>query len=83
MLERGWLEVHPLGVGSFLLGGHGRVGFPDLAVNPVVKEKYLGTNFELKKKNFQEMAEAKRRKEMEEEVKGLRLYWRMDYNGTI
>ena len=30
-------------------------------------EKYLGTNFELKKKNFQEMAEAKRRKEMEED----------------
>ena len=39
----------------------------ELAVNPVVKEKYLGTNFELKKKNFQEMAEAKRRKEMEED----------------
>ncbi len=38
----------------------------ELAVNPIVKEKYLGTNFELKKKNFQEMAEAKQRKEMEE-----------------
>ena len=43
-------------------------GTPDeLAVNPIVKEKYLGSNFVLQKKNFEELAEAKRRKEMEEE----------------
>ena len=44
-------------------------GTPDeLAVNPIVKEKYLGSNFVLQKKDFQKMAEEKRRKEMEEEV---------------
>ena len=43
-------------------------GTPDeLAVNPIVKEKYLGSNFVLQKKNFEELAEAKRRKEMEEQ----------------
>ncbi len=40
----------------------------ELAVNPIVKEKYLGTNFVLQKKNFEELAEAKRRKEMEEDL---------------
>ena len=39
----------------------------ELAVNPIVKEKYLGTNFVLQKKNFEELAEAKRRKEEEED----------------
>ena len=44
-------------------------GTPDeLAVNPIVKEKYLGSNFVLQKKDFQKMAEEKRRKEMEEEI---------------
>jgi len=43
-------------------------GSPDeLAVNPIVKEKYLGSNFVLQKKDFQRLAEEKRRKEMEEE----------------
>ena len=43
-------------------------GTPDeLAVNPIVKEKYLGSNFVLQKKDFQKMAEEKRRKELEEE----------------
>ena len=40
----------------------------ELAVNPIVKEKYLGTNFVLQKKNFEELAEARRRKEMEEDM---------------
>ena len=40
----------------------------ELAVNPIVKEKYLGSNFVLQKKNFEELAEAKRRKEQEEEM---------------
>ena len=45
-------------------------GTPDeLAVNPIVKEKYLGSNFVLQKKDFQKMAEEKRRKEIEEEEK--------------
>ena len=44
-------------------------GTPDeLAVNPIVKEKYLGSNFVLQKKNFEELAEAKRQKEMEEDA---------------
>ena len=44
-------------------------GTPDeLAVNPIVKEKYLGSNFVLQKKNFEQLAEAKRRKAMEEEL---------------
>ena len=38
----------------------------ELAVNPIVKEKYLGSNFVLQKKDFERMAEEKRRKEMEE-----------------
>ena len=43
-------------------------GTPDeLAVNPIVKEKYLGSNFVLQKKNFEELADAKRQKEMEED----------------
>ena len=43
-------------------------GSPDeLAVNPIVKEKYLGSNFVLQKKDFQRMAEEKRRKEEEED----------------
>ena len=33
-------------------------GTPDeLAVNPIVKEKYLGSNFVLQKKDFAKMAE--------------------------
>ena len=44
-------------------------GSPDeLAVNPIVKEKYLGSNFVLQKKDFQRMAEDKRRKEEEEDA---------------
>ena len=44
-------------------------GTPDeLAVNPIVKEKYLGSNFVLQKKNFEALAEAKRLKEMEEDA---------------
>ena len=39
----------------------------ELAVNPIVKEKYLGSNFVLQKKDFQQLAEAKRRKEEAEE----------------
>lgn len=43
-------------------------GSPDeLAVNPIVKEKYLGSNFVLQKKDFQRLAEEKRRKEEEED----------------
>jgi lipopolysaccharide export system ATP-binding protein len=47
-------------------------GTPDeLAVNPIVKEKYLGSNFVLQKKDFAELAEARRRKwEEEEEAAG-------------
>lgn len=40
----------------------------ELAANQIVKEKYLGTNFVLQKKNFQLLHEEKRRKEAEEEV---------------
>ena len=32
----------------------------ELAANEIVKEKYLGVDFELKKKNFQEVDEGKR-----------------------
>ncbi|MBQ9204205.1 MAG: LPS export ABC transporter ATP-binding protein [Prevotella sp.] len=39
----------------------------ELAVNPIVKEKYLGSNFVLQKKNFAELAEARRRKWQQEE----------------
>ena len=43
-------------------------GKPDeLARNTIVKEKYLGSNFVLQKKNFQLLDEEKRRKEAEEE----------------
>ena len=38
----------------------------ELAENPIVKEKYLGRNFELRKKDFQLIDEEKRRKEAEE-----------------
>ena len=39
----------------------------ELAANPIVKEKYLGTNFVLQKKDFQLIDEEKRKKvEMEE-----------------
>ena len=44
-------------------------GSPDeLAVNPIVKEKYLGSNFVLQKKDFQRMAEEKKRKEEAEDA---------------
>ena len=39
----------------------------ELAVNPIVKEKYLGSNFVLQKKDFVKLAEEKRRKEQEED----------------
>jgi len=37
----------------------------ELAMNPIVKEKYLGSNFVLQKKDFQMLDEEKRRKEAE------------------
>ena len=40
----------------------------ELAQNPIVKEKYLGSNFVLQKKDFQLLAEEKRRREAEEDV---------------
>ena len=40
----------------------------ELAANPIVKEKYLGSNFVLQKKDFQLLAEEKRRKEIAEEA---------------
>ena len=39
----------------------------ELAVNPIVKEKYLGSNFVLQKKDFAKMEEMRRRKWTEEE----------------
>ena len=42
-------------------------GTPDeLAVNPIVKEKYLGTNFVLQKKNFELLKERRSRKRLYE-----------------
>ena len=41
----------------------------ELAENPIVKEKYLGSNFVLQKKDFQLLDEEKRRREAEEESK--------------
>ena len=38
----------------------------ELAENPIVKEKYLGRNFELRKKDFQLLEEERSRKEQEE-----------------
>ena len=38
-----------------------------IAENPIVREKYLGSNFVLQKKDFQQLDEEKRRKEAEEE----------------
>jgi len=38
----------------------------ELARNPIVKEKYLGRDFELRQKDFQKIDEEKRRKEAEE-----------------
>ena len=40
----------------------------ELATNPIVKEKYLGSNFVLQKKDFQLLDEVKRRKEAEEDA---------------
>ena len=40
----------------------------ELAANPIVKEKYLGSNFVLQKKDFQLLAEEKRRKEISGEA---------------
>ena len=37
-----------------------------LATNPVVKEKYLGSNFVLQKKDFQLIDERKRQQEAEQ-----------------
>jgi len=42
----------------------------ELAENPIVKEKYLGSNFVLQKKDFQLLDEEKRRREAEEEQAG-------------
>ena len=39
----------------------------ELAENPIVKEKYLGTNFVLQKKDFQMLDEEKRRRQAEED----------------
>ena len=39
----------------------------ELAENPIVREKYLGSNFVLQKKDFQQLDEEKRRKEAAEE----------------
>ena len=45
-------------------------GMPEeLAANPIVKEKYLGTDFALRKKNFQLIDEQKRAREKEEDEK--------------
>ena len=41
----------------------------ELAENPIVKEKYLGTNFVLQKKDFQMLDEEKRRRQAEEDSK--------------
>ena len=41
----------------------------ELAANPIVKEKYLGRNFELRKKDFQLIDEEKRRKEAQESAR--------------
>lgn len=38
----------------------------ELAANPIVKEKYLGRDFELRQKDFQLIDAEKRRKEAEE-----------------
>ena len=38
---------------------------PELASNPIVKEKYLGSNFVLRPKDFQ-MIEEKKKKELED-----------------
>jgi len=44
-------------------------GTPDeLAVNPIVKEKYLGSNFVLQKKDFAQIAETRARKVENEET---------------
>ena len=40
----------------------------ELAENPIVNEKYLGRNFELRKKDFQLIDEEKRRKEAQEDL---------------
>jgi lipopolysaccharide export system ATP-binding protein len=39
----------------------------ELAANPIVKEKYLGRDFELRQKDFQLIDEEKRRKEEQED----------------
>ncbi len=39
----------------------------ELAANPIVKEKYLGRNFVLQRKDFEQLDEEKRRREQEEE----------------
>ena len=41
----------------------------ELAANKIVKEKYLGTDFELRKKDFQLIDEQKRAREREEDEK--------------
>jgi len=39
----------------------------ELAANPIVKEKYLGRNFVLQRKDFEQLDEEKRRREQEED----------------
>ena len=40
----------------------------ELAENPIVREKYLGSNFVLQRKDFEQLDEEKQRREAEEEV---------------
>lgn len=40
----------------------------ELAANPIVREKYLGSNFVLQRKDFQKLAEEKKRKEELEDL---------------
>ena len=40
----------------------------ELAANPIVREKYLGSNFVLQKKDFQKLSEEKKRKEEQEDM---------------
>ena len=40
----------------------------ELAANPIVREKYLGSNFVLQRKDFEQLDEEKQRREAEEEV---------------
>ena len=56
------------GIDSPSQQGDGKGKPEELAQNPIVKEKYLGSNFVLQKKDFQLLDEEKRRREAEEEA---------------